>query len=484
MKKLIVSSLTSLLLLYCAIGTCQNEPRIIKDSVGDDGSYYIALNPVVYKPRITVSIENKKADTLYVYDKNYYEVASIPLQNEKFTDKLHVDNGYYHLIYGDDAIEIYVASNFNVNIYFDANDVENSLQFSGKGASENNYLHKKLVKEEALDRQLNPLIYGALDESDFLQATDSLKNAYKTLFQTYKKEVTPEFSYLEENYIEYEMRFRIARYEQVHGKIIGNRSFKVSEEFPDVYENATLFDDKLLEVPVYIFYNQKYIKNTFVKDELEDAVLGYVKHINKQDISQKFKEMLFYNYLITEDYFRQTKKLQEVNDIIKNSITDSYITFKVETYYNDLKEIQSGKMFPKCTFVDTDENEVGIEQFKGKIRCINFWSTESEFTIKETPYLKKLEEKYKNDVTFINVCISELKEDWSGFLAKNSVGGIQLFADAENASILINDYFVYTVPHFTLVDADGKILDNNVGRPSYGKLETKLKLAIDTARKK
>jgi hypothetical protein len=40
------------------------------------------------------------------------------------------------------------------------------------------------------------------------------------------------------------------------------------------------------------------------------------------------------------------------------------------------------------------------------------------------------------------------------------------------------------VPHFTLVDADGKILDNNVGRPSYGKLETKLKLAIDTARKK
>lgn len=54
------------------------------------------------------------------------------------------------------------------------------------------------------------------------------------------------------------------------------------------------------------------------------------------------------------------------------------------------------------------------------------------------------------------------------------MGGIQLLADKDNESSFIQEYFIYGIPRFILLDPNGKIINYDAPRPSEEKLKTLL----------
>ena len=134
------------------------------------------------------------------------------------------------------------------------------------------------------------------------------------------------------------------------------------------------------------------------------------------------------------------------------------------------------------SFDDIDGKRVSFSDFKGKYVYIDFWATWCAPCLKEIPFLKEIEEQYKNeDIVFVSISIDNEKDKakWAKMVKEKQLGGVQLFAGI-NAGDVTNPYKISGIPHFMLFDKEGKIVENSAPRPS----SPELKVLLDSLFKK
>ncbi len=420
------------------------------------------------------SINNKTSDTLSIYNSNYDLLINIPLENKKFNDTLNIKRGYYYLSYDEVEIQIYLESSFDLSLYFDYEEIEKSLKFSGIGSSENNYLFKKILKEDELGEKIYPGHYGKLEESSFLKLTDSVDIIYNDLFEAYKKDFSAEFKYLEQNTIKFGKLSKIADYQVTHSLLSKQKDFQVSNTFPNPFKDINLSNEKLFIEPNYIKFIERYIVTNLTKKPNKDYVLEYIENLDKYVDSPIIKEQLAYQY--GKMNMQYTGKLDNVYNLINSYMLNSNYINEMNILYNDIKKTIVGSTFPNLSFIDIDGKAIMINDLKGKLIYIDFWATWCSPCIDEIPNLKKLQVKYANDdIHFVSICMNDTKESWNSFLNKNKLTGIQLFANEYNTKLLEKRYSINSLPRFILLDKESKILDSNAKRPSDENIELEIK---------
>ena len=249
-----------------------------------------------------------------------------------------------------------------------------------------------------------------------------------------------------------------------------NKDFKVSEKFPDPFENIDVNNEKLLAHPSYIQYLNEFISSKiFNKIKVDDYDILEMETIDKEFENQIIKDKVAYKIML----FRlpKTKKLDK--------LYNTYISFaKNETYKNEIQEIyqnykkiSKGTISPIFELYDINNKLVTLESLLGKLVYIDIWATWCVPCIKQIPALNKLEHEFKNkNIEFVSICISDTKERWNKMVKEKEMSGIQLFAP-DNSISFFEDYFVSGIPRFILIDKEGKIIDANAYRPSDSKLK-------------
>ena len=87
--------------------------------------------------------------------------------------------------------------------------------------------------------------------------------------------------------------------------------------------------------------------------------------------------------------------------------------------------------------------------------------------------MKKLEEKYKGkEIYFVSLSTDKDKAAWEKRMAEGDLAGIQLYLG--NESKFLEAYRVDGIPRFILLDKDGRIIDNNMTRPSADETAARL----------
>jgi thiol-disulfide isomerase/thioredoxin len=132
-----------------------------------------------------------------------------------------------------------------------------------------------------------------------------------------------------------------------------------------------------------------------------------------------------------------------------------------------------GKESPK--FIDYENHAGGtmsLDDLKGKYVYIDFWATWCAPCIKEIPYLKKVEEAYKEkNIEFVSISVDKKRdyEKWKNMVRDKEMSGIQLwfkedrtFRDAVGG--------IEMIPTFFLIDPEGKIVSVSAPPPSDPKL--------------
>ncbi|MDG2450878.1 MAG: TlpA disulfide reductase family protein [Saprospiraceae bacterium] len=137
------------------------------------------------------------------------------------------------------------------------------------------------------------------------------------------------------------------------------------------------------------------------------------------------------------------------------------------------------------SYKDTSGKMVSLEDFKGKYVYIDFWATWCVNCIKEFPFLNKIEERFKNEkIEFIGISIDkqEAKEKWKKMVVNKELKNVQLLApsqgypekndinDAFMKSVYLNSYYL-GIPHYALINPEGRIIDAFFYRPSNKKGE-------------
>lgn len=119
------------------------------------------------------------------------------------------------------------------------------------------------------------------------------------------------------------------------------------------------------------------------------------------------------------------------------------------------------------SFVDAAGKQVALGDFKGKYVFIDIWSTGCNPCVGEIPYLRDMEHRFVGKpIVWVSLSMDTKKDVWLDFLKKNDMKGVQLLCNGGFKHPFCQQIGLGGIPHFLLLDKEGKVVDAHTLRPS------------------
>lgn len=151
------------------------------------------------------------------------------------------------------------------------------------------------------------------------------------------------------------------------------------------------------------------------------------------------------------------------NAVYKKSLYNQFDEKKIS-----LVKMQTGKPAPAFTLQSITGATHSLADYKGKVVYLDLWASWCAPCRAETPKLKTLYEKYKNDdrIAFLSIAVVDHPDKWRKAVEDDKPTWTQLI-DKEN--MVADAYFSNLIPKFVLIDKQGNIVNADAPRPGSGK---------------
>ncbi|WP_405609506.1 TlpA family protein disulfide reductase [Polaribacter sp. Asnod1-A03] len=427
---------------------------------------------------ISGKIENANSKTVTIYNQFTMDKASeiILTEDGNFIDTIKTTSNFYALRNDKAYIDLYLSKGAGLNIEYNAQKKDSTIQFSGSESLINQYLFDKQQVSTAATGDRKEMFLK--DEENFKAHILKIKTAEEDLL-TKTTSIPKGFKNLELKNINYTYLSTLNQYPLYHGYYSKDRSFKASENFLDELKNIDLDNenDFIFSTSYRGLVSNKISEesNIISKKDSIPYDISYLKTVSKIENSKIKNKLLYDNAKYGITY---TNDLEEYYTLFSENSTNEENNKIITTSYNKLKALAEGS--PSPTFTDYENNAGGttsLKDLKGKYLYIDVWATWCGPCIAEVPSLKKLEKEYHNkNIEFMSISIDKIKdhEKWQKMIVDKELKGIQLFADNNWESKFVEDYMIKGIPRFILIDPKGNIINANAARPSDQKLVEKL----------
>jgi thiol-disulfide isomerase/thioredoxin len=392
-----------------------------------------------------------------------------------FADTLRLSEaGFYTLSIGREITSMYLKNGDDLNLVLDANQFDETLSYTGKGSSENNYLAAKQLNIEKLSS--NPQEFYSLDEQAFKTRVDSLKQSNASLLAGFE-EAHQEFVTIETKNLDYDRYSLLKSYERNHAYYAKIDGFKVSEGFlPEALKNLK-YDDSYAYSMSSSYKNLAF--NTILNEIFETIGDDYL-YTSPEDLSHvttiaipKLKDDVI-EYLGGFLVSPANPNMQGVYDFFLSNTSNEKIKTKLTEVYEKGKHLVKGNPSPQFTNYENHKGgTMSLSDLKGKYVYIDVWATWCGPCKREIPSLQAVEKQYHGkNIEFVSTSIDVANDHskWVSMVNDMNLGGIQLFADNNWNSKFVRDYGIEGIPRFILVDPDGNIVSADAPRPSNPKL--------------
>ena len=158
-----------------------------------------------------------------------------------------------------------------------------------------------------------------------------------------------------------------------------------------------------------------------------------------------------YNAICTDDSLRQA------------------VNAEFAEYMRVYGNLMPGKVAPDFEMSDVNGKKCRLSDLKGKYLFIDFWATWCAPCREEIPHMAKLQEHFAEDsrIALVSISVDANVKTWKKFLEKEQPAWAQYVVDAENNAILDKEYRIFGIPHFTLLDPEGRFVQYSFARPSF-----------------
>lgn len=399
-----------------------------------------------------------------------------------FLDTLKVMSGYYSLMEGKNRTSLHLANGMEVNVSYDAKDLQNTLQFSGEGAEIGTYLAAKDKLVASFFGPNSGTNFYNVEEADFKNKVDGIKNDLEILLAN-TQNITDDVRAREKREINYTYIDFIRRYTQVYAYISKNPDYKASAEFTRDLDALTYDrEEDFMFSRTYQYMVLDYfrdIANEIAKEKGTSPSMELLKSLSTiPNETIKGIMVMFYG----KSDLARAEDLDAMYNLVMNNTTNTLEKKNFTELYNDLKTLAKGQ--PSPTFENYENYKGGttsLSDFKGKYVFIDVWATWCGPCRAQIPFLEKIEKEYHGkNIAFVSMSVDNVsaKDAWKKMIKKDNMGGVQLFADHAFKSKFIQDYKISSIPRFILVDPDGNIVSINAPRPSDKELRSLLNSLI------
>lgn len=262
--------------------------------------------------------------------------------------------------------------------------------------------------------------------------------------------------------------------------------FPEFDDLPEFYKKIYQ-SDKYKNVPISEYYFGDFLANNYI-----DFALNYRYNLDDKETRDKMDSILVYEFknmgnkeITSELALKEIIKTELYGEVFYEKkkiyepllITDEQKKKLEEYIKEEIIPHAAGVTAPNFRFLDKDEREVTLNDFKGKPVYIDFWATWCPPCREEIPHLERIQDKYGNDINIVSISVDKEKDKWKNFIKNKPHNWSELYGGGElkeKNKAFFDFYKISGIPRFVLIDKEGKLIMYDAYRPSEDKLKTKL----------
>ncbi len=411
--------------------------------------------------RLSGEITNPNSDKITIRGNGYIKVIDVNT-NGTFDDTLVIKEGNFTFYDTKESTAMYLAPGYRLDISLDGKEFDETLKYSGIGEKPNNFnasyflfneknaidseTYKKMENQEYFDYELktHASLMKLLNESEIENEKFLESQANKFRFQMLNNLITK----LGEDYFA--------------GKTKGIITQYLDSEIDKIdFKDSVLFASN----NDYRYFLSSYFVAGLTSGDLKTLELynEELLEMQKKSIVTTLKRGISFYNMEKLDLYYQT--------YVKLAANDKDIN-RIKGKYERIKTLKKGSPSPSFNYPDSSGKNISLESLKGKLVYVDVWATWCGPCKAQIPFLKQLEEKYREeDIAFVSLSIDQLKNisKWKNMIVDKELEGIQIIADKAWRSKFVTDYVIEGIPRFILIDKDGNLMDPMAPRPAVYK---------------
>jgi peroxiredoxin len=374
--------------------------------------------------------------------------------------------------YGNKFIEIFVEPGDDLNISFDASDILKTINFSGKGKNNNNYLKEMALGFATQDEELRAKLQYANPKefSEYLEREVKIRQQFSDKYCK-KIQLSEAFLPVAKTNITYWRASNLLNYPYEH-PLYNNQPapMPVGANYYDFLKELSISEKQGLPAKNYIYFLQQYIEYLVLQPE------------NKGKTQMEIAK----EYLKDEAYYFTAAKLLnsacrrgnlvEAGNAIQNFIAECpYDLYSnvLRFAYNEAKGLVIGTKAPDFELTDINGKTVRLSDFEGKVVYMDFWATWCAPCRRYLPHSQALPNNFpKDEVVFLYISLDDNKEDWENYVKSHGLHGTHVCAKAGHGyhSKIAELYKVKSLPSYFLIDQEGRIAESPAANPASSKI--------------
>ena len=411
---------------------------------------------------LSIHVENPTArEVVLVY---HGQMTSVDLDESGSAqvDLSEFDALYAKLYYGRSFKSVYFEKGDEVTVTFNGNDFQNTFSFQGAKAPAVEYMNK--VKLTALPDEEYALPFEEFNAKTLAKEKDAV-----ALLEANTLEGVGNFLHMEQGRIRYAYGATLLMHPVGHKMMTYNMQYVPSKEYYDVLESYLVEDEDWVDLDEYRAF---VVEAAHVLDEANREVtalypktVAQMKYIAGRFSSVKVRSTLLHYLAATYVDRHGIDGIQELENIYYTYVKDEALLADYKAKFEKWDLSKPGKPSPEISAVDINGKQWSLADFRGKYIYIDMWATWCAPCRREMPYLKALEEKFRDaQIVFLGLSTDSDKSKWEAMVGTGEMTGVQLYLGPQSA--FQKAYQIDGIPRFILLDKEGKIINNNMSRPS------------------
>lgn len=391
------------------------------------------------------------------------KIINVPLTEGKGDAVLKdINAAYLRVHYGMAMKKVYVEKGDNASISFNGSDMDGTFAFSGEKDAAVKYLQNVTftgLPDEAY----------ALEFDEYLAKMNAKRDDALKLLKANAIKGAGKFVKMETGRIRYMYATPLLMYPVGHMMMAQKPGYQPDESYYEAIRALFVEDDDLVAVDEYRNF---IIEAAHVLDEenrnvtkVREKTVAQMNFITDHFKSAKVNESILHYLACSYVDVFGIDGIEEMRSLHSTYVKNPVLLADFAEKFNKWDQSKPGKISPEFKAVDMEGREWTLADFRGKYVYIDMWATWCNPCKRELPYLKELEKKFEGaQITFIGLSTDGDKSKWEKMVKESPMPGVQLYLGPRSA--FQKAYNIDGIPRFILLDKEGRIINNNMSRPS------------------
>ncbi len=426
---------------------------------------YIGMGCVRADIRMTVDVRNKTVSTVAVV--YHTTIVEIPLDGNGHGEHVFSRIGGVHanLFYGMEKCSVFLEDGNDYQVEFDGTDFKRTVTVKSSGGREKIFKYLNEVTLTPVPQEQLALPFG-----EYAALVEKKEAAAMRILKAWElEEISPRFVRVETGRIRYSYASALMMYAVGHAYMAEDMAYRPDSLYYAAIKARAMEDASLVELKEYREY-MKEVARMFgcSREEVKTSygrtlcMMNYVAdHVENDTVRQALLNVMAVEQV--EQY--GINGIEDMQNLHSTFVTDTVLQAIFREKYNAWDLVRPGLPSPEFRALDVEGNSHTLKEFRGKYLYIDLWASWCAPCRREMPFLARLEEEFKGrNIVFLGLSTDSRTADWVNFLSGQQMTGTQLFLGT--GSRFQKAYKADGIPHFILLDPEGRIVNGNMLRPS------------------